>query len=257
MTSINTLLTTDSAEAVLPRWEQPLEDQDQPQARSRLSIPVSLSDLEFFEGIDSMHGSSRGAPTPLSTATPFIDALSRPASTIPQTLETSVQSNAYPNPKILEPSITDPPSPTDSVWTTCSASTQTSVSTVISFSSSSSSGDGDTLSIKAVLDDAIVILRVSRDIEWGELRRRIFNKFIGQQGIPLSKDFTIAVLSAKMASPIAQPLEPVSGLQERSIAITCVDKSDVRIVDSQLDWETVAYSTEGTKLILKIFDVPA
>jgi len=102
-----------------------------------------------------------------------------------------------------------------------------------------------------------VILRVSRDIEWGELRQRIFNKFIGQQGIPLSKDFTIAVLAAKMASPIAQPLEPVSGLQERSMAITSVDKPDVRIVDSQLDWETVAYSTEGTKLILKIFDVPA
>jgi len=40
------------------------------------------------------------------------------------------------------------------------------------------------------------------------------------------------------------------------MSLTSADKSDMRILDSQLDWETVAYSTEGTKLTLRIFDAP-
>ena len=57
MTSIVSSTITDSVEVSSPRWEQPFKNQVKPQAWSRLSIPVSLSDLELFEGIDSMHGS--------------------------------------------------------------------------------------------------------------------------------------------------------------------------------------------------------
>jgi len=57
MTSIVSSMTINSVEAGSPHWEQPFKNQDKPQAWSRLSIPVSLSDLEFFEGIDPMHGS--------------------------------------------------------------------------------------------------------------------------------------------------------------------------------------------------------
>lgn len=100
------------------------------------------------------------------------------------------------------------------------------------------------------------MLRVSRDVTFMELRQRIYNKFIGQEGIPLSKEFTVAVIVTQMDSPIAQLREP-NGAGKRSTSVTPLDHPEMRIVDSQGDWETVAYSTEGTKLTLRIFDEPA
>jgi len=247
MTSIVSSMTTDSVKTGSPRWEQPSRNQDKLQAWSRLSIPVSLSDLEFFEGIDPMHGSLQGAFSyNIFTETLFTDA-SRPASTVSLMLETAVLS-----PKIHEPAVAGPLSPSTSVMTRNSTSTHSSVSTAIS----SSSENDDILCIRATLNGTTVILRASRDIEWGELRQRISNKFVGQQAISLSKNFTIAVVVAKMTSSIAQLREFASGMQKQSMSLSSVDKTDMRILDSQLDWETVAYSTEGTKLTLRIFDAP-
>ncbi len=99
------------------------------------------------------------------------------------------------------------------------------------------------------------MLRVSRDITFTELRQRIYNKFIGQEGVPLSKEFTVAVAVAHMDVPIAQ-LPKLAG-RKRSASVTSVDHPEMCIVDSQGDWEVVAYTTEGTKLTLRILDTPA
>ena len=250
MTSIVSSMTIGSVEAGSPRLEQPFKNQDKPQAWSRLSIPVSLSDLEFFEGTDPMHGSLQAYGYGPFTETLSTDASSRPVSTISLMLETAIPPKANLSPKIYEAAVAGPLSPSTSVMTRNSTSTHSSVSTAISFSSE----NDDILSIRATLNGTTVILRVSRDIEWGELRQCISNKFVGQRAISLSKDFTIAVVVVKMTSAIAQLREFASGMQKQSMSLTSADKSDMRILDSQLDWETVAYSTEGTKLTLRIFD---
>ncbi|KAJ3569297.1 hypothetical protein NP233_g5139 [Leucocoprinus birnbaumii] len=251
MASIRTFMTTDSAEAVIPRSPLLSDDQDKSRARPRASVPVSLSDFDMYpdvhdeDEIDSLY-----------------DAFPRPASFIPERPETPVPHGVGLRLNITDSFIPGPPSPTTSVSTTFSAitamsgSTTTSISTTLT-SSTASSGDGNTLSIKAALNNAIVMLRVSRDIELTELRQRVFNKFVGQEGVPLSKGFTIAVVVAHKNSPIAQLREPANGTRKRSTSVTSVDNPDMRIVDSQLDWETVAYSTEGTKLTLRILDTPA
>jgi hypothetical protein len=102
------------------------------------------------------------------------------------------------------------------------------------------------------------MLRASRDIEFQELRLRIFNKFVGQEGVPLSKTFTVAVIVAQRNSPVAQLRGPATGTgtRKRSASVTSVDNPEMRIVDCQLDWEAVAYSTEGTKLTVRILDTP-
>jgi hypothetical protein len=51
MASINTFMTTDSAEAVLPPTPPPLDSQNMPRAKPRASIPVSLSDFDMYPEI--------------------------------------------------------------------------------------------------------------------------------------------------------------------------------------------------------------
>ncbi|KXN91635.1 hypothetical protein AN958_12487, partial [Leucoagaricus sp. SymC.cos] len=249
MASINTFMTTDSADAVLPRspsaWG-PQEYQEKSCANPRASVPVSLSDFDIEISEDDYD----------------YNAFPRPASFVPERPETPVPYDAVPRSKAPEPYLPVPPSPTTSVSTTFSSATgfssltTSSVSTVAT-TSTSSSGDGNSLSIKAALNNSIIMLRVSRDVEFTELRQRIFNKFVGQEGVPLSREFTVAVVVARMNSPISQLRESKdTGARKRSTSIRSVDHPEMRIVDSQLDWETVAYSTEGTKLTLRILDTP-
>lgn len=151
-----------------------------------------------------------------------------------------------PRSKILEPPLPGLQSPTPSASTILPAFS----------TSTSSSGDGNTLSIKAALHDSIVMLRASRDLEFSELRRRIFNKFVGQEGVPLSKDFTVAVVVAQANSPIAHLRGPATETRKRSSSVTSLDNTAMRIIGCQGDWETVAYLTEGTKLTLHILNTP-
>lgn len=187
-----------------------------------------------------------------------LDAFPRPATFIPERPAIQV---TVPRPKAPEPYLVVPPSPTASVSTTFSSATALSTSTTTSVTtnattSTSSSGNGNMLSVKATLNDSIIMLRVSRDITFTDLHQRIFNKFIGQEGVPLSKNFTVAVVVADMNSPIAQLREPV-GTRTPSTSVTSIDHPELRIIESQGDWEIVAYSTEGTKLTLRILDPSA
>jgi hypothetical protein len=95
------------------------------------------------------------------------------------------------------------------------------------------------------------MLRVSRDSTYTELRQRIFNKFIGQEGIPLSKEFKITVVVTHTNSPMVHLRKPhISMLGNPG------DELELRMVECQGDWETIAYATEGHKFSLRIFDNP-
>jgi len=135
-----------------------------------------------------------------------------------------------------------PPSPTTS-------STPTSFST--DFPTSPSGTDG-VIIIKAAYDSSIVVLRVSRDISFDEMRQRLYKKFVGQEGVTLSESFTAALLLPPGTSSSVSGKSPA-----RSNSLSSVGRSDpnqMRPITSHDDWEQVTSSTDGGKLTLRILD---
>jgi hypothetical protein len=172
----------------------------------------------------------------------IIDAFPRPAPERPETPVAKIRLPPVPQTAV-------PPSPTTSVSTMHSSSTGFSASPTMSSATSASSGDGDMLSLKVTLNDLIIMLRISRDSSYTELRQRIFNKFIGQEGIPLSKGFKTTVVVAHINSPMTH-------LRKPNASILGTPGDELRMVESQGDWETITYATEGHKFSLRIFDNP-
>jgi hypothetical protein len=102
------------------------------------------------------------------------------------------------------------------------------------------------LSIKAGYNDSMVILRVPWDIPYKDVRQRLFNKFVGQEGVPLSDSFTITYLQPVHGSP------PAGKSSDSSATSTAFHQE--HLVTSQSDWENVTTSIEGFKLTLRIAD---
>jgi hypothetical protein len=117
-----------------------------------------------------------------------------------------------------------------------------------SFSSVTTCGSlaSEKLSIKAGYNDSMVILRVPWDIAYKDVRQRLYNKFVGQEGVPLSDSFTITYLQPVHGSPLTCKS---SGDSETSTAF-----HQEHLVTSQADWENVTTSIEGFKLTLRIAD---
>ena len=117
-----------------------------------------------------------------------------------------------------------------------------------SFSSASTtfgSPGSERLSVKAGYNDSMVMLRVPWDITYNDLRQRLYNKFVGQEGVPMSDSFIITYL---------QPIRtnnPDSGNPSEGLTFEPHQK---HLVTSQSDWENVTTSIEGLKLTLRITD---
>jgi hypothetical protein len=104
-----------------------------------------------------------------------------------------------------------------------------------------------TISIKAALNKSIVALRVSKLISFDELRERLYDKFVVQEGLPLSTLFAIAVTnSSRQAS---------GGGRARSGSVSSAEYME--FVGSQADWSRVVTSCVGGKLTLRILDTPS
>src|SRR6202000_1584104 len=74
------------------------------------------------------------------------------------------------------------------------------------FRSSSSIGStspsASMLSIKAAYNNSIVVIRSPRDISLADLRKKLLDKFVKQEGVPLSEDFALAyALPASIPQP--------------------------------------------------------
>ena len=73
-----------------------------------------------------------------------------------------------------------------------------------------------------------------------EIRQRIYNKFVGQEGIPLAPDFTVAfVLSSQQSFK--------AGCKHSS------DDAELRLVSTESDWESIIMTT-SSKVTLRILD---
>ena len=134
-----------------------------------------------------------------------------------------------------------PPSPT---YTTISSSAfSTTVSTA------------DSIGIKVIHDTCIILLRVPRRIKFAEVRQRLYNKFIGQEGIPLPPTFKVVFVP-----PPPTTTTTATNTNDNNPSGPATNWTDVvvvqEVIDSESDWEQLMSTTvQRDKITLRIQDI--
>ncbi|KII85086.1 hypothetical protein PLICRDRAFT_178840 [Plicaturopsis crispa FD-325 SS-3] len=115
---------------------------------------------------------------------------------------------------------------------------------------SPSSPDG-TLTVKAALSNLIVMLRVPRTTTLKEMRGKLHEKFVVQEGVPLDENFGLVLLL-----PGDEKHNATTG-RYRSQSLSSMLSSQaiqMEVIESQSEWESVKSTCSG-KLTLRIFDI--
>ena len=103
----------------------------------------------------------------------------------------------------------------------------------------------ETLVVKAVLDDAIIVFRADRDASLAELRRRVHEKFVLTEGAPLRGAFTLAYVP------------PVAGVDGKrvssasSMSTSAVDWARAMPLRNEGDWANVVAGC-GSRVTLRV-----
>ncbi|KIM91380.1 hypothetical protein PILCRDRAFT_810662 [Piloderma croceum F 1598] len=110
--------------------------------------------------------------------------------------------------------------------------------------SSSVSGDGS-ISVKVVHNTSIILLRIHQSISFGDLRAKIYDKFVQQEGVPLSASFALAFL----------PPAPIDYSEPRSrssfmSSVGFPDLAHMRFISSTREWQHAIALTGRGKLTL-------
>ncbi|KAH7913233.1 hypothetical protein BJ138DRAFT_1111675 [Hygrophoropsis aurantiaca] len=124
---------------------------------------------------------------------------------------------------------------------------RSSVTTISSGSTASS--DRTSISIKAMHENNIIMLRVPSISSYEDVRQKIYDKFVGQAGSPLSESFAMALL-------VPSPVERQGGTRQRTTSLTsasAADRGDTRLefISSHDDWEH-AITQHGNKVLLRL-----
>jgi hypothetical protein len=131
----------------------------------------------------------------------------------------------------------------------------TSSSAITDTSSIASPVSENSLAVKAAYKNSIVSFRTPRDVAFDEVRRRLYEKFVNQEKVPLSKTFSIAyMLPATMIQ--SDHVDPARArCRSDSLSPTGVlDQTQMRFVTSQVEWEMVVASAGRTKISLRVFE---
>ena len=163
----------------------------------------------------------------------ILDAFPHPISSIPEipesqeTLETLEDDLPLPaTPISTRAALNRPPSPTFSSLSNSTSSTTSNLS------------PADSISIKAIHDTSIILLRVPRGIEFAEVRQRLYNKFIGQEGIPLSQTYDVLFV----------PPNPPPACSANRTDV-------VQVIASESDWKELMSIFQGNKITFRIQDI--
>ncbi|KAG1722572.1 hypothetical protein EDB19DRAFT_1954786 [Suillus lakei] len=120
-----------------------------------------------------------------------------------------------------------------------------SITTSIS-SGSTGCSDGSAISIKALHENHIIMLRVPRSLSFTEVRQRLYDKFVRQEGVPLSESFVVAIL---VPPPV---IEKSGGRPYTASFSSMADKDSVlHFVKSNDDWDRAIYKY-GNKVLLRV-----
>lgn len=244
LASISTFMTTASADAVIPRYSPTPSSRPSTLYLPRQSTALSLSDFEIYSDVEDDTDSMYNRRSILDSSS-ILDSFPRPNSYLPlpyrnpqyetrpetptaQYADLSTTPITAITRDFAQSSLEPPPSPTSTI------------STAYTFSTVTSTLSAGSLSIKAAHESGIILLRVSRDISLTELRHRIYNKFVGQEGIPLANNFAVAFVPSAQRSPTMK--------HEHS------DGANLSFVTSEMDWEHLIMSTNGSKITIRILD---
>lgn len=126
----------------------------------------------------------------------------------------------------------------------------------------SSAGPDSQLSIKAAHNNAIIYLRASRSLTFAELRRRLYDKFTGQEGVPLSHDFTVAFHAPPAEAPVSEAAARLgvrAGAGRTRSSSLSAGVVAMEFLNSQAEWERALQNVdaESGKVHLRILDTPA
>jgi len=122
-------------------------------------------------------------------------------------------------------------------------------STLSSTTTSSSVTASSALVIKAAHNNAIILLRAEEDLSLRELRRRLREKFLGQEGVALSEAFSLAYMIP--ASPTGKSRNRSNSLSSASALSDAVLMEKISTED---DWARLRSSLDGAKLTLRVID---
>ncbi|KAJ6576654.1 hypothetical protein DFH09DRAFT_1149939 [Mycena vulgaris] len=136
---------------------------------------------------------------------------------------------------------------TPSIYSFYSARSDISSTTAASVSSSASA-----LVIKAAHNNAIILLRAEADLSLGEIRRRLREKFLGQEGVSLSDTFALAyMIPATPAKASAQSRGRANSLSSTG---TLTDTALMEMIATEDEWARLRSSLDGAKLTLRVLD---
>lgn len=112
------------------------------------------------------------------------------------------------------------------------------------------------ISVKAYLtEDAIVVFRVAYETTYAEIREKIYDKFVNQEGISLRSDFPLAYLVPVFTR--GSPTSPTSPGSTRkragSVGSPSTNQSSLLPIQSQEAWEDIVRESDG-KLTLRVFE---
>ena len=216
--SVSTFMTTNSADAVIPQTPQGSSEQCTStsllllDADGKHSVPGKAISI-LYAYFSRLNFAFNLVPFPLS-----VSSISESTST-----EETQEVDDLPLP--ASPTSTTrafdcPPSPSCTSISSSAFSTTTTPSLVSS----------DSISIKAIHDTCIILLRVSRQIGLAEVKQRLYDKFTNQEKISLSDTYDVVFVP------------PTTG----------ISRTDVQVITLDSDWEQLKSSLQGNKMTLRI-----
>ncbi|KAF8150698.1 hypothetical protein B0H34DRAFT_149015 [Crassisporium funariophilum] len=107
----------------------------------------------------------------------------------------------------------------------------------------------DSVTIKAAHNASIIMLRVARDIPFLDLKRRLHNKFVNQEGHLLSLWFSVVLVLPSLSSS-GSPSAPT---RKR---VSLADRTEMRFLNCEADWRRTTSTNDGSKITLRILDTP-
>ena len=107
------------------------------------------------------------------------------------------------------------------------------------------------LTIKAAHNNAIVMIRVPRTISFDQLRQRLYDKFVKQEGVLLSDSFTLAHILPSTSDKGRSPHNTAPSTKVSAV-------TEMYLITSQREWEQAAFNTAYMdKVTLRVLDTPS
>lgn len=130
-----------------------------------------------------------------------------------------------------------------------SVASRPTTATSLAASSVSSPTGPDALTIKAMLDDSLIVLvRVTQATPFLDVRERILSKFAKQEGVQLPDSFVIGYVPASERARTVH----ARGRARSNSTPTPATSETLRIIASEEEWQTAVAGSSSAKLAVRI-----